>query len=71
MRDKILKQQRCFEAALGAGITIEAAAAAAASLYGACAKTAVAWCAIHARSDGRRGDFGFWVRVFRHLGDDG
>ncbi|PDS99288.1 hypothetical protein CO659_00280 [Rhizobium sp. S9] len=40
---------------------------AARSLYGPNAKTAAAWCALGARSDGRSGDFGFWVRVFKHL----
>jgi len=38
------------------------------SLYGQHAKTAAAWCAISARSDGRSGDFKFWVRVFQQLG---
>ena len=37
------------------------------SLYGPDAKTAAAWCALGARSDGRAGDFSFWVRVFKHL----
>ncbi|QAS82591.1 hypothetical protein CO657_32785 (plasmid) [Rhizobium acidisoli] len=40
---------------------------AARSLYGLNAKTAAAWCALGARSDGRAGDFSFWVRVFKHL----
>ncbi|WP_210283006.1 hypothetical protein, partial [Rhizobium sp. BK049] len=40
---------------------------AARSLYGPDAKTAAAWCALGARSDGRSGDFSFWVRVFKHL----
>ncbi|PDS63695.1 hypothetical protein CO653_20545 [Rhizobium anhuiense] len=39
-------------------------------LYGRHAKTAAAWCAICARSDGRSGDFKFWVRVFEHLGPE-
>ncbi|NKK74537.1 hypothetical protein GFM13_30265 [Rhizobium leguminosarum bv. viciae] len=41
------------------------------SLYGRHAKTAAAWCAIGARSDGRSGDFKFWVRVFERLGTEG
>ncbi|EJC71718.1 hypothetical protein Rleg10DRAFT_0102 [Rhizobium leguminosarum bv. trifolii WSM2012] len=48
-------------------IDVEAATLAARSLYGARAKTAAAWCALSARSDGRSGDFSFWVQVFRHL----
>ncbi|MBX4917889.1 hypothetical protein [Rhizobium bangladeshense] len=40
---------------------------AAKSLYGPNAKTAAAWCALGARSDGRSGDFSFWVMVFKHL----
>ena len=40
------------------------------SLYGRHAKTAAAWCAIGARSDGRSGDFSFWIRVFEHLGTE-
>ncbi|EJC84159.1 hypothetical protein Rleg4DRAFT_5956 [Rhizobium leguminosarum bv. trifolii WSM2297] len=40
-------------------------------LYGSNAKTAAAWCALGARSDGRSGDFRFWVRVFKHLSREG
>ncbi|APO79510.1 hypothetical protein AM571_PC01779 (plasmid) [Rhizobium etli 8C-3] len=71
MRDKSARQQGRRVTALIDNIPVERAAATARSIYGDCAKTAVAWCAIHARSDERSGDFAFWVRVFRHLGNDG
>ena len=49
--------------------TIEEAASAARTTYGASAQTAAAWCAITARAEERSGDFRFWLAVFRHLGD--
>lgn len=51
--------------------TIEEASLAARATYGPSARTAVAWCAITARTEGRAGDFRFWFDVFTHLGGSG
>ncbi|TPN57524.1 hypothetical protein FJ976_03635 [Mesorhizobium sp. B1-1-9] len=40
---------------------------AAIELYGPDAQTAVAYCALEARYDGRSADFRFWSSVFRDL----
>ncbi|WP_246704626.1 hypothetical protein [Rhizobium sp. P32RR-XVIII] len=60
-----------LDAAESEGISVDAAAGAARLVYGHNAKTAVAWCAIHARGNGRSSDYSFWLRVFHHLGHDG
>ena len=46
---------------------VNGAAIAAQSVYGDEARTAVAYCALNARGDGRQDDYRFWVQVFRLL----
>lgn len=46
---------------------VNGAAIAARSVYGEEARTAIAYCALNARSDGRQDDYRFWVQVFHLL----
>jgi hypothetical protein len=47
-----------------------ATAQAAIELYGTCAATAAAHCALRAHFDGREGDYRFWCTVFTELDSD-
>ena len=70
MQTKMTGDAHRFDAACDLQVTAETAAAAARAIYGADAKTAVAWCAINARSNGRTADYTFWVQVFRGMPGD-
>ena len=70
MQTKMTGEAYRFEAACDLEVTVETAAAAACAIYGADARTAVAWCAINARSNGRAADYTFWVQVFREMPGD-
>jgi hypothetical protein len=47
--------------------TVPEAAKAAKGLWGKTAATAIAWCAVSARCDGRTQEYRFWFRVFAYL----
>ena len=47
--------------------TVPEAAEAAKALWGTTAATAIAWCAMSARGDGRTHEYRFWFRVFACL----
>jgi hypothetical protein len=47
--------------------TVPEAAEAANAMWGKTAATAIAWCAVSARCDGRTQEFQFWFRVFTDL----
>ena len=50
--------------------TVPEAAHAARELWGDTAVTAIAWCAVSARCDGRTDEYRFWFRVFAYLEGD-
>src|SRR5690554_3785027 len=47
--------------------SVPEAAEAARALWGDTAVTAIAWCAVSARCDGRTDEYRFWFQVFMHL----
>lgn len=51
----------------GKPLNVEAAVAAAISVYGRRALTAAAWCALNAHFDGRKEEYRLWADVFAEL----